>query len=173
MTRSERTAVCLLVILLFVGFVSGCSETDCTCADATGPTGQLVRSTGCKTGGTDADTSGVSSNQDCIEWEYDGSEHLVFTHVNAGLNCCPDFNAIIHVKGNTIRVVEDDEGLCDCYCLFDLEYEIHGLDPGVYELTVTEECLSEDDEPLQFTMDLLTSASGRHCVERTHYPWGH
>jgi hypothetical protein len=173
MTRSVETAVCLVMAILLCCFTWGCDKTKCTGSDSTGPTGQLTSSTGCKTWAMDADTDTMSSSQDCIKWDYDGKGHLGFTHVNAGFNCCPKFEAVTYVEGGTIYVVEHEiEGLCDCICLFDLAYEIDGLEPGVYRMTVTQECLREGDDPLDFTMDLIGSPSGHYCVERNHYPWG-
>ena len=174
MTSSCKTAFSLMMVILLICFTWGCDKTRCTEPDSIGPTGQLVSSTGCKSWAADSDSDDVSSNQDCIEWEYDGKGHLEFTHVNTGFNCCPRFTAVTYVEGDKIFVVEDEtEGLCDCICLFDLKYEIRGLEPGGYEMIVTQECLREGDEPLEFTMDLVASPSGRYCVERTHYPWGH
>ena len=169
-----RQFVCLMMIIALCCLASGCNDTGCTGSDSTGPIGQLVRSTGCKTWELEADTEGVSASQDCIQWRFDGRRRLTLKHINAGFNCCPKFDAVTYVENDTIFIVEvETEGLCDCLCLFDLDYEIRGLEPGVSQVIVTQECLREDDEPLDFTMDLLTSPTGRHCVERTHYPWGH
>jgi hypothetical protein len=114
----------------------------------------------------------VPSDQDCIEWSFNSRGHLKFTHVNTGFNCCPVFEAVTYVENDTIFVVELElEGQCQCLCVYDLDYEIHHLERGVYQVIVVQEWLQEGDEPLDFTMDLLTSPSGRHCVERDHYPW--
>ncbi|MFH1313083.1 MAG: hypothetical protein ABIJ00_07610 [Candidatus Eisenbacteria bacterium] len=172
--NARKRFVCLLMIIALCCLASGCNETSCTGSDSTGPIGRLVRSTGCKTWELATDTDGVASDQDCIEWRLDAPGRLLLTHVNAGFNCCPKFDAVTYVENDTIFIVERElEGQCDCICLFDLDYEIRDLEPGVYEVIVNQECLREDDEPLDFTVDLLTSPSGRHCVERTHYPWGH
>lgn len=130
------------------------------------PTGSLIDSYGCK------DKSGAKLAQDCIEYHYLGGGYLLLNHINAAFNCCPEFEADIDVAGDTITVTEVEiSGICYCLCLFDLNYEIVGLTPGVYNVTVIQEWLEPDDEPLDFTMDLLSSPSGIHCVERDHYPW--
>ena len=61
---------------------------------------------------------------------------------------------------------------CDCLCLFDLDYEITNLPPGVYTIRVNEPYLWEGAEVLEFTVDLSAVPSGSHCVYRDHYPWG-
>jgi hypothetical protein len=138
-------------------------------ADCVAPTGGLVGSSGC-TGLRDA--AGARSTEDCIEYQYLGGRYLLLNHLNTAFNCCPEFEAGIAVEGDMIIVTEDEiSGDCDCTCLFDLTYEIVNLDPGIYEVTVIQEYLDETDEPLDFTMDLVSSPSGIHCVERNHYPW--
>ena len=49
---------------------------------------------------------------------------------------------------------------------------VSDLEPGRYRVIVDQEYLREDDEPLHFTMDILSAPAGSHCVERHHYPWG-
>jgi hypothetical protein len=133
------------------------------------PAGSMVGSYGCKERGG---PNGTKLTQDCIEYQYLGGGHLLLNHLNTAFNCCPEFEAGIDFEGDTIIVWEDEiSGLCDCICLFDLNYEIVNLDPGIYNVTVIQEYLDPTDEPLDFTMDLLSSPSGIHCVERDHYPW--
>jgi len=136
------------------------------------PPGGLVDSYGCKQPGETRGGSPVRSTQDCIEYQYLGGGQLLLDHVNTAFNCCPEFEAGIEVIGDAIVITEDETwGECDCICLFDLSYEIAGLAPGVYHVTVHQEYLEEGDEPLGFTIDLLASPSGLHCVTRDHYPW--
>lgn len=136
------------------------------------PTGSLVNFYGCKERGGSGGATGTRLTQDCIEWQYLGGGQLLLNHLNTAFNCCPEFEAGIDVEGDTIIVREDEiSGDCDCLCLFDLNYEVVGLAPGVYDVAVIQEYLDETDEPLDFTMDLLSSPSGIHCVERDHYPW--
>jgi len=136
------------------------------------PTGSLTGSSGCKDLHDTAGPFRTTSTQDCIEYQYIVGGHLLLDHLNAAFNCCPEFEAGIEVEGQTILVTEDEiRGDCDCTCLFDLNYEIVHLEPGIYDVTVIQEYLDETDEPLVFTMDLQTAPSGIHCVERDHYPW--
>ena len=170
----RKLLVCLFAILAAACFNAGCDSTDCTGAYDGGPIGRLISLTGCKTWQAEADTTVTPSNLDCIKWHHDGEGLLLITHVNAGFNCCPTIDVDAYVEGDTIFIKEHEiEGLCDCICLFDLYYDFHGLETGVYRVSVSEECLGDGDEPLDFIMDLTAWPSGSYCVERDHYPWGH
>lgn len=131
----------------------------------------------CKTFERATPPDSTPPDQDCIEYQYDGQDVLSINHINAGFNCCPDeLAAVISVEGNVITIEEVEylySGGCYCLCLFDLGYEIAGLLPGEYTVRVIEPYRHPDDEPLEFTIDLSSSpSSGRHCVYRSHYPWG-
>lgn len=63
----------------------------------------------------------------------DGS--LVITWENYLANCCPDtFEAWMErVDDTTLSFnVVDSDGLCDCYCLFDVKAGYEGVAPGKY-----------------------------------------
>lgn len=136
------------------------------------PAGELVSRTACK-----LDLSGEDgSGEDCLEFDYDGVGTLTLKHVNAAFNCCPDaVGGSIDVQDGVITIVEEEICTmpCDCLCLYDLDYVIRFLPPGVYRMEVTEPYAgNRDDEPLSFRMDLAGTAAGRFCVPRTRYPWG-
>ena len=60
-------------------------------------------------------------------------------HVEQRLNyvCCADLVVTLEQDENTIRLVEKNVGeICRCICEYDVEAEISGLDPGVYEVEV-------------------------------------
>lgn len=60
-------------------------------------------------------------------------------HVEQKLNyvCCADIVVRLEQDENTIKLVEKNEGeICRCICEYDIEAEISGLDPGVYEVEV-------------------------------------
>jgi hypothetical protein len=63
--------------------------------------------------------------------------------------------------------------VCDCDCLFDLEYEITGLPPGDYQISVIEPYLPGGDLNLTLTIELSPGTDGIHCVDRNGYPWGY
>jgi hypothetical protein len=129
----------------------------------------------CKTFQKAASTDSVPSDQDCIEYQYDGQSVLSIHHINAGFNCCPtELAVVVHLEGNVITIEEVEYGgYCLCLCLFDLDYGIAGLPPGEYTISVIEPYRNPDDEPLEFTVNLSSgSSSDIYCVDRSHYPWG-
>jgi len=78
--------------------------------------------------------------------------------------------------GAVITITENESlepsGGCDCVCLFDVDYQISNLPPGEYVVTVDQLYLQPGAEILEFTVDLVSSPSGSHCVQRDDYPWG-
>ena len=134
----------------------------------TNATGDLINYTGC----IEPDTN-YSRSQDCMEYDYDGENILLLKHVNAGFNCCPkNITADIKIDNYSIIIEEIEiDGDCDCICLFNISYEIKNLNPGKYRITIIEPYVHNDEETLEFTIDLLTTPSGIFCVERDYYPW--
>jgi hypothetical protein len=141
-----------------------------------GPSGTVLGSEGCKEFQKEVLADSTPPDQDCIQYQYDGEGVLLLKHVNAGFNCCPDeILADITIVENVITIGEGEsleDGGCDCLCLFDVNYQISDLPPGEYTIVVHQLHLIEGDEILQFTVDLVSSPSGSHCVHRDHYPWG-
>jgi len=64
--------------------------------------------------------------------------------------------------------------LCNCNCLFDIDYEIINLQPGEYTIKIIEPYLEPylkyGEEILKFTVDLSSSTSGSYCAGRNYYP---
>jgi len=140
------------------------------------PVGILINYAGCKQFQKGAGLDGTPPDQDCVEYQYDGTGVLLLKHVNGGFNCCPDeLLADIIIEDNIIIVDEDESlesGGCFCLCLFDLHYQISNLPSGEYTIRIDGLYLEEGDEILEFTVDLASSPSGSFCVYRDHYPWG-
>jgi len=141
------------------------------------PQGRLIGRTDCKSlsqTNSGAARTARAANQECVEYIYDGKSALHLKHVNAGFNCCPGtVSADIQVAGGEIRIKEkESSSLCDCSCLYDLDYEFTGVGPGIYRVSVVGPYQIESEPPLEFLVDLTGAASGSYCVERTHYPWG-
>jgi hypothetical protein len=139
------------------------------------PSGRLVRTSGCGT-----EPVHFGSNDDyptdlsCIDWLlYDGGM-LRLRHINAVFNCCAVIGADISVEDGVITIAERESGPpCDCYCLYDLEFEITGITPGTYRVHVVEVYVHPGEEPLDFTADFATYPAGVYCAYRDYYPWGY
>ena len=142
------------------------------------PNASLVSYHGCKTFAQESGADGQLSlshaqNKDCVEYQYYGDSILELHHINAGFNCCPgEIVADIDINDNVIiiRENETDSG-CFCLCLFDVNYKIEGLMPGIYTIIFIEPYANDQDEKLEFTVNLNRATSGTYCVSRDHYPW--
>ncbi len=134
------------------------------------PLGSMISASGCLGEKEAADTTSV---WDCILYSYDGSGTLTLNQLNAGFNCCMDyFNADFDITDSTITITQYDEDLCDCNCLYNIDYEIINLLPGVYTITIDEPLPLPGEDILQFEIDLTSANSGEFCVRRYFYPWG-
>ncbi|MBN1699924.1 MAG: hypothetical protein JW881_20615 [Spirochaetales bacterium] len=149
--------------------ISGCTDT----GKAPAAAGRLTESNGCKTFDEKTEPETVSSGADCIVYRYDGeSNTLALTHANACFNCCPGkIVSEVTIENNGIIITEaETEGYCDCLCLFDTDYEITDLSPGVYHITI--KGLYVRDDPLEASIDCGISQTGMYCLKRDYYPWG-
>lgn len=133
--------------------------------------GSLVRYEGCKSfnGGNDGFRT-FPQNQECLEYSAAG-ELLTLKHVNGAFNCCPgDIFAEVHIEDGVITIEErEKEAGCFCLCLFDLDYEIRGLSPGVYTINIVGPYMN--NRIFTCTVDLVSSGSGCCCMDRNTYPW--
>lgn len=142
------------------------------------PTGALLDATDCKqflanTSGS-LDEFAPDQHDDCIEYQYNGTDTLTLMHINAGFNCDPgEITANIEINGNVITIteIESQQG-ADCLCLFDLDYEIINLPSGEYSVRIIEPYIHSNDQLLEITLHLLSETSGNYCLQRTYYPWG-
>jgi hypothetical protein len=139
-----------------------------------GSIGTLLSHTGCKSGLEEYDGERIPSDMDCIEYHYVGST-LGLKHINAAFNCCPgDITADITVAGGVITIVEHEaDSMCDCICLYDVEYEITNLEPAAYIVRVIGLYLHPNDPPLEFPIDLSATPACFLARYRDHYPWGY
>ncbi len=115
----------------------------------------------------------TTSDKSCIFYEYNDNK-LVIKHINAGFNCCPEgLEVEVNMNNNLIEIIESEEdGLCDCLCLFDVNATISPLSIGKYIIKLVEPYLNDGDTELIFEIDLTIQTSGSYCVEREFYPWG-
>lgn len=112
-------------------------------------------------------------DNDCIVYNYQEDSTLKIKHINAGFNCCPEqIIAEVLFRNDSILIIENEiNGFCDCYCLYDLLYEVKGLLPGKYVISVSELLLMPGSEKLEFEMDLSQVLNGSYCITRNNYPW--
>jgi hypothetical protein len=138
-------------------------------------TGEIISHTDCKSFSSEMQISkDISSNESCAEYTYDPETGIMsMKHINATFNCCPEgIHCTISTSGDTIIIREaEDNGLCDCLCLFDADIQIDGLQPKIYFIKFKEPYLNKDAK-LEFTIDLQNALSGDYCVTREEYPWG-
>jgi len=119
-------------------------------------------------------TEATPRNYDCIQYAYNDSNALSIKHINAGFNCCPgQFMVDLTVSGDTLIITEREESsLCDCNCLYDLEYKLTGIGERTWWIRVIEPYYNSNDaEAIVFEADLKHDPARTVCFERTGYPW--
>jgi len=164
-----------LILFLFLTFIY-LSLLPCCSPTAKNPEGQLLRFSGCKNfslNGSLVKENISSAAEECAEYFYDGHGNLKLKHINAAFNCCPGtISADIIVEPGEILIKEkESEAICDCNCLFDIDYEIIHLKPGVYRISIKNLYQPPDEPPLEFVVSLKEPTSGTFCVPRKKYPW--
>lgn len=163
--------LCAVTFVMFA-VVGGCKKS----SDTLEPVGVLLQYDGCKqvaaAAGSRADGVKLAQMSDCFEFQYNANT-LTLRHINAGFNCCPgEITADITLNGNVITITEKEQLQdCRCLCLFDLDFEIVNLAAGSYTIRVIEPYVDQNDQVLEFTVDLSPAASGNYCLERNYYPW--
>lgn len=166
-------ATLALAFTLVLVVVIGCGdEEDSTGPDVSPIVGGLVAQSDCGGYTSEAELSALPSNQSGVLLFYDGKGELSLQHNNAAFNCCPEIKARVSVEGNTIVIEEKDTGLCDCLCLYDIDYKVTGVSPGTYNIRFEELYLQEGDQKLEFAVTLgELPMSDTVVVLRDHYPW--
>lgn len=138
------------------------------------PSGTLVDHTTCIL--SEDRGAWIPNTVECVEYLYDGVGTLQLTHTNALFNCCFDsLTADIDISENIIDIVEHEHpfgGMCDCICLYDIDFEITNLPPAVYTIRVSNVYMENyaNGEIIEFTVDLTQPLSGIYCVERPYLP---
>jgi len=123
-----------------------------------------------KSGEVKADTPDTVS---CVSYSYMKSDKkLVLNHINAGFNCCPGkLSASASVMGDTLVITEYEENpLCDCDCLYDLEIEVTQVEAKEYIVKFVEP-YAFYEKKLIFSVELADNPEGSICVSRRYYPW--
>lgn len=136
--------------------------------------GNLVKHSGCKGKGSGNGLLKTSDNQTCAQYVYlPESNKLIISHINAAFNCVPDsIYCIISGSGSSLIIEEfEKDHLARCLCLYDLNIEITGIEPKVYQVQIVEPYIG-NQQTLGFEIDLSKIREGEHCVPRSVYPWG-
>lgn len=157
-------------VFLCLFYLQGCKRGDII--TGLNAEGILINYTDCKTFNTPPATTEIlsssESGKECIEYDYDGST-LQLKHVNAAFNCCLDqIVAVVTIDGDVITIAEEGKlangSGCHCICLYDLEFLITHLKPGVYTFVIP-----SFTDLIQIDLRLPTSNS--YCEKRDRYPW--
>lgn len=163
-----------LVTCIFLLAIGGCKKDNSANLI---PVATLLQHTDCKLFQNNTASSGPSfapgPADDCIHYQYNGTDTLTFTHINAAFNCCPEeITAAIDIDGNQIIINEQEKkASCHCLCLYDLDYKIENLSPGCYSFRIIEPYIDSNDQILEFTLDLNETTNGDFCLPRNRYPW--
>lgn len=116
----------------------------------------------------------IPISQSCIEYSFDQSSKILsLKHLNATFNCCPEsLSCKVTYRNDSIVIQEIEKHMgCKCNCLYDLDMEVSGVEPGKYQIRLIEPYLGTQ-QAMVFLIDLLTQKQGSFCVSRTNYPWG-
>ena len=138
------------------------------------PSGSLEEISGCNDFKSTTVNENTADTLSCIEYSYDAAnERLLLKHCNAGFNCCPEkIYGKVSFNQDTIFIKESEkDGMCDCLCLYDLEFELSGISEKMYAIRLIEP-YAADQEEINGSIDLTESATGCFCVVRKKYPWG-
>ncbi|MBN2349394.1 MAG: hypothetical protein JXJ22_11175 [Bacteroidales bacterium] len=169
-----KTNINLLMIFVLIAFICATCEKE----KENNPnllSGQLIDYSTCKNDLKSASLlTETPDSLSCIEYSFNTeSNKLTLKHINAGFNCCPEsLYCNISSDGDTIVIREfEANALCHCNCLYDLDFELSGIETKDYHIKFIEPYAEEQAE-IYFTIDLNTSPAGSYCVTRKQYPWG-
>jgi len=165
----------ILIVLALGLLVVCCDEENNKNNPPSSLAGELTGHSSCKNKRKSASLdSATSDSLSCIDYSFDEvSKKLSLRHMNAGFNCCPEsLYCEIDLHQDTIIIQEfEEDGLCDCNCLYDLDFEITGVDADQYLVRFIEP-YAGDQEEIIFGIDLEKDREGSFCVIRKQYPWG-
>ena len=169
-----KTIIYSILFFATIGsIVFSCNNREET-TDPSGISGSLTNHSDCKNLKPGDLKSDIADTMSCVNYAYNGSNHeLAMKHVNAGFNCCPGkLYCTVNTINDTIIIREyETEQLCNCNCLFDLEFKLQDVVKGKYRVKFVEPYAGDQPE-LLFEMDLNSFSEGEFCVVRKLYPWG-
>lgn len=169
-----KTLLSSLVVFTFTFMVFSCTKDSDNKKELT-LKGKLINHSNCKSNvKSDRIIKYYPDTVSCVNYAFDAtSNKLYITHINAGFNCCPDSIYCNITLSNDTIIIEEKEplALCDCNCLYDLSIEISGVDAKKYQLRFVEP-YNQDENKLDFAINLAQIKAGEVCVTRKNYPWG-
>jgi hypothetical protein len=161
----------VLIPAIFLLTFLGCED------DSPEPAGEfsceVISQSDCITGQTIMPAN-YASNETAVEYNYDRENGVLeFTHFNAGFNCCPgEIFTIAKMEGDTIFIEEyESEALCDCNCLYNIDFKAEGIDEKSYTIKFSEPYVYYEGDEITFTVDLKNKPSGKFSKPRYGYPW--
>ena len=173
----EDKAIIFTLVIMFVAIIllASCNNLNNTTAPVSGSIkARLLDYSDCKTNIINDQIFVLdSSNQDCIEYNYNIDKVLKLKHYNAAFNCCPaKITADIKITENIITITEHEQSQgCKCNCLYDLSYELKNVPNGKYKIIINEPYKLESEQDLEVEINLIPLMTGDSCVKRNHYPW--
>jgi hypothetical protein len=119
--RVARLAICVLVCLLAVA---------CSTPEAGKPTLEYT------VGGCDEEYENTRATTGG-EVEIVGQGDTIHVGQKLAYVCCAQLELTTEQEGSTIRLLEKNVGeICRCMCDYEVEADISGLSPGVYQVEV-------------------------------------
>ena len=154
----KQLLVFLICLMLVV--IAGCDDSDTTGPDFRDTAGNTTGSSGCGSSGSDN-----GHPEECLEVNYQGNGTLTIQHTNACHFCDADTSSAVITIGEGEIIIDERPfgGMADCRCLFDIEYTIVNVPPGLYEIRLAG---SAQDPPLTIAINLDTQSSKEACVVR-------
>ncbi len=162
----------LITLMLLILLISCTKEKDAK--ETLNFEGQLTNSTTCKNFAIKSGSDFTADTISKIEYDYNSATHVLkLKHVNAGFNCCPGLlSAQVTLSEEIISITEqEEEALCHCNCLYDLNFEITRVAQEKYKINFIEP-YAENMPKLEFEINLLQNTEGSFAVIRKTYPWG-
>lgn len=135
--------------------------------------GKLIGYSNCKIPGDTSLCFGYASNEDCIDYIYDGKSKLRIKHINSVFSLCPgQLTADIIINKGSIVIEEHETGNGSFEKgLYNLDYVINNINPDIYSVKVISP-YPANKEPLEFNVDLTRARNGSFHLTREVYPWG-
>jgi hypothetical protein len=109
--------------------------------------------------------------EECITCSIVNGNYLKMVRTNVCFNCCYDSLVITvdQYDHNRILITErENAALCQCNCLYNIEYIVGPFEYGNYELTIDLQYWQED---MKFDIAINDNTNQVYCEERTGYPW--